>query len=100
MTGALALRKAGRLAGAAALPMGMLILVALMVIPVSPTILDISFIGNIMISLAILMVALSASKALAKSEEHTSGLQSLMRSSYAVVCQKKKTHKESDEPLR
>src|SRR3546814_11576953 len=64
MTGALALRKAGRLAGAAALPMGMLILVALMVIPVSPTILDISFIGNIMISLAILMVALSASKPL------------------------------------
>src|SRR3546814_9787540 len=44
--------------------MGMLILVALMVIPVSPTILDISFIGNIMISLAILMVALSASKPL------------------------------------
>src|SRR3546814_18402618 len=42
----------------------MLILVALMVIPVSPMVLDISFVGNIMISLAILMVALSASKPL------------------------------------
>ena len=58
------LRQAGRMAGAAALPVAMLVLVALMVIPVSPTILDISFIGNIMISLAILMVALSASKPL------------------------------------
>ncbi|MBB5704894.1 flagellar biosynthesis protein FlhA [Sphingopyxis panaciterrulae] len=64
MTGALDLRRIGRIAGAAALPLGMLILVALMVIPVSPMVLDISFVGNIMISLAILMVALSASKPL------------------------------------
>jgi len=64
MTGALDLRRMGRIAGAAALPLGMLILVALMVIPVSPMVLDISFVGNIMISLAILMVALSASKPL------------------------------------
>ncbi|HKX90497.1 MAG TPA: FHIPEP family type III secretion protein, partial [Sphingopyxis sp.] len=42
----------------------MLILVALMVIPVSPLILDISFVANIMISLLILMVALQASKPL------------------------------------
>src|SRR3546814_627674 len=44
--------------------MGMLILVALMVIPVSPTFLDISFLANIMISRSFLMVALSASKPL------------------------------------
>src|SRR3546814_3381749 len=82
--------KAGRVAATAALPAGMLVLVALMVIPVSPTILDISFIANIMISLAILMVALSASKPLDfRSEEHTSELQSLMRISYAVFCLKK-----------
>ncbi|WP_447766218.1 flagellar biosynthesis protein FlhA [Sphingopyxis panaciterrae] len=52
------------MAGAAALPVGMLILVALMVIPVSPLILDLSFVANIMISLLILMVALQASKPL------------------------------------
>ncbi|MBL8652197.1 MAG: flagellar biosynthesis protein FlhA [Sphingopyxis sp.] len=57
-------RDAGRFAGAAALPVGMLILVALMVIPVTPLILDISFVANIMISLAVLMVALSAAKPL------------------------------------
>ncbi|ALH82484.1 flagellar biosynthesis protein FlhA [Sphingopyxis macrogoltabida] len=64
MTPGLNLRNAGRFAGAAALPAGMLILVALMVIPVSPLILDISFVANIMISLLILMVALQASKPL------------------------------------
>ena len=63
MTSALNLRSVGRIAGASALPLGMLILVALMVIPVTPLILDISFVGNIMISLAILMVALSAAAA-------------------------------------
>src|SRR3546814_15974297 len=42
----------------------MLIVVGLMVIPVSPLILDISFVANIMISLLILMVALQASKPL------------------------------------
>ena len=53
-----------RIAGAAALPAAMLILVALMVIPVSPILLDISFVANIMLSLAILMVAMQASKPL------------------------------------
>src|SRR3546814_11210844 len=42
----------------------MLIVVGLMVIPVSPLILDISFVANIMISLFILMVALQVSKPL------------------------------------
>src|SRR3546814_9636206 len=32
----------------------------------------------------------------ARSEEHTSELQSLMRSSYAVFCLKKKTHTKND----
>ncbi|MGN6690591.1 MAG: flagellar biosynthesis protein FlhA [Sphingopyxis sp.] len=58
------LGKLTRVAGAAALPAAMLILVALMVIPVSPIILDISFVANIMISLLVLMVALQASKPL------------------------------------
>lgn len=64
MTAMPTMKQAGRFAGAAALPAGMLILVALMVIPVSPLILDISFVANIMISLAVLMVALSAVKPL------------------------------------
>lgn len=64
MTADFSVRNIGRMAGAAALPAGMLILVALMVIPVSPLILDISFVANIMISLAVLMVALSAAKPL------------------------------------
>ena len=64
MTPGFSLRRAGHMAGAAALPAGMLILVALMVIPVSPLILDLSFVANIMISLLILMVALQASKPL------------------------------------
>ncbi len=64
MTAGFDIRRIGGIVGASALPAGMLILVALMVVPVSPTILDISFIANIMISLAILMVALSASKPL------------------------------------
>lgn len=58
------LNKMGRVAIASALPAAMLIVVALMVVPVSPLILDISFIANIMISLLILMVALQASKPL------------------------------------
>ncbi|MBO9695681.1 MAG: flagellar biosynthesis protein FlhA [Sphingopyxis sp.] len=64
MTGGFNLRNVTRFAGVSALPAGMLILVALMVIPVSPLILDISFVANIMISLLILMVALQASKPL------------------------------------
>ncbi|WP_033074418.1 flagellar biosynthesis protein FlhA [Sphingopyxis sp. MWB1] len=57
-------RNAARIAATSALPAAMLIVVALMVVPVSPLILDISFVGNIMISLLILMVALQASKPL------------------------------------
>ncbi|WP_257545834.1 flagellar biosynthesis protein FlhA [Sphingopyxis sp. DBS4] len=57
-------RSVARIVGSAALPAAMLILVALMVIPVSPIILDISFVANIMISLLVLMVALQASKPL------------------------------------
>lgn len=64
MTGGFNLANIGRIAGVSALPAGMLILVGLMVIPVSPLILDISFVANIMISLLILMVALQASKPL------------------------------------
>src|SRR3546814_6342529 len=76
MTGAVDLRRIGRVAGAAALPLGMLILVALMVIPVSPLVLDISFVGNIMISLAIQMVELSASKPLDFSDRKSTRLNS------------------------
>src|SRR3546814_10877997 len=35
----------------------------------------------------------------ARSEEHTSELQSLMRISYAVFCLKKKNHKKANKPL-
>src|SRR3546814_3691335 len=38
-----------------------------------------------------------ASRARARSEEHTSELQSLMRISYAVFCLKKKTPKEENQ---
>src|SRR3546814_1838456 len=41
-------------------------------------------------------VALAATVAFARSEEHTSELQSLMRISYAVFCLKKKTIEEPD----
>jgi len=64
MTAGLNLRSIAAIAGAATLPVAMLVVVALMVIPVSPLVLDISFVLNIMISLAILMVALQASKPL------------------------------------
>ncbi|MBK6707432.1 MAG: flagellar biosynthesis protein FlhA [Sphingomonadales bacterium] len=52
------------LATAAALPGAILTLVLLMVVPVPALLLDIGFIANIMISLAVLMVALSAAKPL------------------------------------
>src|SRR3546814_7554198 len=38
--------------------------------------------------------------AIRRSEEHTSELQSLMRSSYAVFCLKKKTHNQSQNVYR
>src|SRR3546814_4999956 len=43
------------------------------------------------------VVALLAVKALVRSEEHTSELQSLMRSSYAVICLKTKKHIRNDK---
>ena len=43
-----------------ALPLGILILVLLMIVPVPATVLDIGFVANIMLSLAVLMIALSA----------------------------------------
>ena len=54
-------QSAGR---AAVLPIGILALVVLMVVPIPATILDLFFIANIMISLAVLMVALNTEKPL------------------------------------
>jgi flagellar biosynthesis protein FlhA len=48
----------------AILPLATLVLVALMIVPVPSFVLDIGFITNIMISLAVLMVALNAEKPL------------------------------------
>ncbi len=45
-----------------ALPAAILILVLLMVVPVPATVLDIGFVTNIMLSLAVLMIALSVAK--------------------------------------
>src|SRR5262249_27536264 len=47
-----------------ALPMAILLLVVLMVLPIPAMLLDLFFIMNIMISLAVLMVALNAQKPL------------------------------------
>src|SRR3546814_13817745 len=60
-TGAVDLRRIGRVSGAAALPLGMLIIVALMVLPVSPVVPHISLAGPIIQRLANLTVDLSAS---------------------------------------
>ena len=48
----------------AVLPIATLLLVMLMVVPVPATLLDVGFITNIMISLAVLMVALNVAKPL------------------------------------
>src|ERR1700753_3586903 len=48
----------------AILPLAILMLVGLMIVPVPSIVLDIGFITNIMISLAVLMVALNAEKPL------------------------------------
>ena len=48
----------------AILPVATLLLLMLMVVPVPAFLLDVSFIGNIMISLAVLMVALNVAKPL------------------------------------
>ena len=49
---------------AALLPLGILLLVALMVVPIPPLLLDVFFIFNIMIALAVLMVSLNTQKPL------------------------------------
>ncbi len=49
---------------AAILPLGILMLVVLMVVPIPPVMLDIFFIFNIMIALAVLMVSLNTQKPL------------------------------------
>ena len=65
MTSAAINRKVWLSAGrGAVLPMATLCLVALMVVPIPATLLDIGFITNIMISLAVLMVALNVAKPL------------------------------------
>ena len=46
------------------LPIGILVLVILMIVPVPAFLLDVGFIGNIIIALAVLMVALNAAKPL------------------------------------
>src|SRR3546814_18368999 len=48
LTGAVDLRRLGRVAGAAALPLGMLILVPLMVIPVSQLVPYLPFLGKLL----------------------------------------------------
>jgi flagellar biosynthesis protein FlhA len=55
---------AGRASRLAALPAGILILILLMVVPIPAALLDVFFIMNIMISVAVLMVALNAEKPL------------------------------------
>src|SRR3546814_16464833 len=49
---------------AAVLPLAILMLVALMVVPIPPLLLDVFFIFNIMIALAVLMVSLHTQKPL------------------------------------
>ena len=56
--------RAAPMAKSFALPMAMLTLVALMVVPIPAALLDVFFVTNIMISLAVLMVALNAQKPL------------------------------------
>jgi flagellar biosynthesis protein FlhA len=46
------------------LPLAILMLVVLMIVPVPAVLLDVGFVGNIMISLAVLMVALNAARPL------------------------------------
>jgi flagellar biosynthesis protein FlhA len=55
---------AGRAGRLAALPAGILLLVLLMVVPIPAGLLDLFFILNIMVSVAVLMVALNAEKPL------------------------------------
>src|SRR4028118_1853984 len=63
---ALAMNRSGLMAATkgAVLPIAILMLVALMVVPIPATLLDIGFVTNIMISLAVLMVAINVAKPL------------------------------------
>jgi flagellar biosynthesis protein FlhA len=56
--------KAGPMIRSAALPIAILLLVVLLAVPIPPAMLDVFFIMNITISLAVLMVALNAQKPL------------------------------------
>ncbi len=62
--GAINFRVWGNAAKGGVMPMAILIVVMLMIVPVPAFVLDIGFITNIMISLAVLMVALNAAKPL------------------------------------
>jgi flagellar biosynthesis protein FlhA len=64
MNGAINLKVWGNAVRGGVMPVAILMLVILMIVPVPPTVLDIGFIANIMISLAVLMVALNAAKPL------------------------------------
>src|SRR3546814_2347132 len=56
------------------------------------------FIANSLAGVFTATAAFMAATAVARSEEHTSELQSLMRISYAVFCLEKKTHGVIDIP--
>lgn len=62
MIGATRLEMVRSAAVSSALPLGILILVLLMVVPVPALVLDIGFVANIMLSLAVLMIALSVAR--------------------------------------
>jgi flagellar biosynthesis protein FlhA len=64
MTGALGLKVWSSAARGGLLPVAILALVVLMIVPVPPLALDIGFVLNIMLSLAVLMIALNAAKPL------------------------------------
>ncbi len=64
MTPALGLGIVRRQAGALVLPVGILAIVAMMIVPLPAWLLDLSFIGNILLSLLVLMVALHARRPL------------------------------------
>ncbi len=64
MIGAINLKVWAGAARGGILPVAILLLVMLMIVPVPPVVLDIGFITNIMVSLAVLMVALNAAKPL------------------------------------
>jgi flagellar biosynthesis protein FlhA len=64
MSGALNLKLWASAARGSVLPIAILMLVVLMIVPVPPIVLDIGFVANIMLSLAVLMIALNAAKPL------------------------------------